>query len=218
MRISRLPVLSKEAFWIASTAGTYIPQNPSFPLTVLAALFSETVQAFCDHSDLSRYAGLVAGDNNLQDNFRQIVKGDRGNQETDGSFWRFNPRRAPTWSGSASVSDAVSIYLEVLLRTLRNGFSHFHWQYDDLSATNYWNAQHWSLVGAAPSFDLANRPENNFMAYIADAEGWDPSKFWQLRELRILVTPYVVLRYQLHLFLNQLLNGVRVDVFGRIVY
>jgi hypothetical protein len=114
-----------------------------------------------------------------------------------------------------STDDAVSVHLKQLLRTLRNGFLHFHWRYENLSALDYWNAQHWSTDGAtAPLFDLPNRSHKNYMAYIADAASWDPTRFWDLKGLRILVTPYSALRYYLHLSLQQLLNNSRVDVFG----
>jgi hypothetical protein len=179
-------------------------------LTVLAALFGETYEAFKQDAALSQFAAVLAGDANLREDFRRIVEGDSG-QDPDGSFWIFPPRG----TGRVSTDDAVSVHLEQLLRTLRNGFLHFHWRFVDLSALNYWNAQHWSTDGAAPEFDLANRPQKNHMAYVADAvPPWDPTHFWGLKELRILVTPYSVLRYHLHLSLQQLLNESRVDVFG----
>jgi hypothetical protein len=172
-------------------------------LTVLAALFGETYQAFHEHNALSQFATALAGEANLREDFRRIVEGDG-----DGSFWIFP-------LGRVSADDAVSVHLENLLRTLRNGFLHFHWRYDNLSALDCWNAQHWSTDGAAPEFDLANRPQKNYMAYVADAANWDPKRFWELRDLRILVTPYSVLRYYLHLSLQRLLTESRVDVFGR---
>jgi hypothetical protein len=119
-------------------------------------------------------------------------------------------------SGRVSVDDAVSVHLEQLLRTFRNGFMHFHWRYDNLSALDYWNAQHWSIDGSNPAFDLANRPRGNYMAYLADAAHWNPRNFWTLDNLRIVVTPYGELRYHLHLGLQQLLNDCRVDVFGKV--
>lgn len=175
-------------------------------LTVLAALFGETYQAFNEHNALSGFAAALSGEANLQEDFRRIVEGDSG----DGSFWIFPPQG----SGRVSANDAASVHLESLLRTLRNGFLHFHWRYDNLSALDYWNAQHWSTSGADSAFDLANRPQKNYMAYVADAANWNPRRFWQLSGLRILVTPYSVLRYHLHSSLQQLLNGSRVDVFG----
>jgi hypothetical protein len=178
-------------------------------LTVLAALFGETYQAFQERTALSQFAAVLAGEANLREDFRRIVEGDPG-QDPDGSFWIFHPRG----TGRVSTDDAASVHLEQLLRTLRNGFLHFHWRYDNLSALNYWNAQHWSTDGASPDFDLANRPQKNYMAYVADAAKWDPSRFWDLEDLRILVTPYSVLRYHLHLSLQQLLNESRIDVFG----
>jgi hypothetical protein len=113
-----------------------------------------------------------------------------------------------------STDDAVSVHLEQLLRTLRNGFLHFHWRFENLSALDYWNAQHWSTANAAPGFDLTNRPQKNYMAYVADADNWGKASFWNLNDLRILVTPFSVLRYHLHLSLQQLLNNSRVNVFG----
>ena len=101
------------------------------------------------------------------------------------------------------------------MRTLRNGFLHFHWRYENLSALDYWNAQHWSTDGAVPEFNLANRPQKNYMAYLVDAAiPWKPKCFWSMKNLRILVTPYSVLRYYLFLSLQRLLNESRCDVFG----
>jgi hypothetical protein len=178
-------------------------------LTVLAALFGETYQAFHEHRALRQFADVLAGEANLREDFRRIVEG-CNEQDPDGSFWIFAPRG----TGRVSTDEAVSVHLEQLLRTLRNGFLHFHWRYDNLSALDYWNTQHWSTDRAAPEFDLANRPQKNYMAYVADAANWDPRRFWDLGDLRILVTPYSVLRYHLHLSLNQLLNESRVNVFG----
>jgi hypothetical protein len=182
-------------------------------LTVLAALFAETYEAFSSNAR-SQFAGALAGDNDLREDFRRIVQGDRGKNESDGSFWMFE---STSGTGRVPTADVVSVHLETLLRTLRNGFQHFHWRYDDLSALDYWSAQHWSTAGADTAFDLGNRPQNNYMAYIADGFRWNARRFWQLSDLRILVTPYTVLRYHLHLSLNQLLNATRVDVFDRAV-
>jgi hypothetical protein len=176
-------------------------------LTVLAALFGETYQAFKEYSALSQFAAALAREPNLREDFRRIVDGD-SEQDPDGSFWIF---KGP---GRVCTDDAVSVHLEQLLRTLRNGFLHFHWRFEDLSALDYWNAQHWSTVNAAPAFDLSNRPPKNYMAYIADAADWGKAPFWDLNDLRILVTPYRELRYHLHLSLQQLLNNSRVNVFG----
>jgi hypothetical protein len=178
-------------------------------LTVLAALFGEIYQAFGERATLSQLAAILTREANLQEDFRRIVEGGSG-QDPACSFWIF----PPNGTGKVSTHDAVSTHLEQLLRTLRNGFMHFHWRYENLSALDYWNAQHWPTTGAAASgFDLANRPQKNYMAYIADG-GWDPTRFWDLNDLRILVTPYSVLRYHLHLSLQQILNDSRVDVFG----
>ena len=175
-------------------------------LTVLAALFGETYQACSSRPTLSEFAAALAGEASLREDFRQIVDG-----QGDGSFWIFSPRG----TGRVSTKDAVSVHLEQLLRTLRNGFLHFHWRYDDLSALDYWNAQGWPTNGAAPEFNITSRPKKNYIAYLADGKDWKAASFWQLEDLRILVTPYSVLRYFLHLILQQLLNGSRVNIFGQ---
>jgi hypothetical protein len=179
-------------------------------LTILASLFGEIYQAFKGHSARSDFAAALAGNANLREDFRQIVEGETG-QGASGSFWITGP------GGLARVStdDAIqSHHLKKLLRTLRNGFAHFHWRYDNLSARDYWHAQNWSTQGAPAAFDLNNRPPNNYMTYIADGIKWDPNRFWNLTDLRILATPIPCLRYFLHLNLQQLLNNTRIDIFG----
>jgi hypothetical protein len=111
-------------------------------------------------------------------------------------------------SGSSPLQN---FFLALLVRE----FTVVHWRYDDLSAIDYWNMQHWSTHGAPPAFDLANRPKKNYIAYVADASNWGRASFWELNNLRILVTPYSVLRYYLHAILQQLLNHSRIDLFER---
>jgi hypothetical protein len=188
---------------------TYPDNSVMSDLTILASLFGEIDQAFKDHSTRSDFASALAGDANLREDFRQIVEGDIG-QGANGSFWI-------TGSGGlerVSADDTIQHHLESLLRTLRNGFAHVHWRYDNLSAQDYWAAQNWSTQGAPAVFDLNNRPPKNYMTYIADGNSFDPNRFWYLRDLRILVTPVTYLRYFLHLNLQQLLNNTRVNIFG----
>jgi hypothetical protein len=176
-------------------------------LTILASLFGEIDQAFKDHSTRSAFAAALHGSADLREDFRKIVEGD-----ANGSFWITGQ------GGLARVSpdDAIQHHLEPLLRTLRNGFAHFHWRYDNLSALEYWHAQNWSTQRAPDAFDLNNRPPNNYMTYIADGKPpWAPNRFWELRDLRILATPIPCLRYFLHLNLQQLLNNTRIDIFGK---
>jgi hypothetical protein len=178
-------------------------------LTILGSLFGEIDQAFKEHSTRSDFAAALAGDANLREDFRQIVEGN-ADQRANGSFWI-------TGLGGlekVSADDTIQHHLETLLRTLRNGFAHFHWRYDNLSALDYWDAQNWSAQGAPVAFDLNNRPAKNYMTYIADGIGWDPNRFWNLGDLRIVATPIPCLRYFLHLNLQQLLNNTRVDMFG----
>jgi hypothetical protein len=152
-------------------------------------------------------ATIFRSEPNLREDYRRIVEGESA-KDPNGSFWMF------TGPGQVSTNDAVTTYMEDLLPTIRNGFLHFHWRFENQSAMEYWKAHHWSTYGADPRFNLPGRPEKNYSAYIADGSGWDPGKFWTLKNLRILVTPYHILRYHLHLSLQQLLNNKRVDVFG----
>jgi len=182
-------------------------------LTVLACLFGEMHQAFHEHGGPSAFANFVRADTLLQNDFRRLVEGSSP-MDRDGSFWHF----PPDGIGQVLLEQAVSEHLEWLLKTLRNGFLHFHWRYEDLSALDYWKALQWNTINAPAAFGLPNRPKKNYMAYVADGGGrrdpWNPNKFWSLPNLRILVTPYGILRYHLHLSLNYVLNGTRTDVFG----
>lgn len=191
-------------------AGFIYPDNSVMSdLTILASLFGEIDQAFKDHSTRSDFAAALAGDANLREDFRQIVEGE-SDQSADGSFWI----TSPVGLERVSTDDTIQHHLETLLRTLRNGFAHFHWRYDNLSARDYWDTQKWSTQGAPVAFDLNNRPAKNYMTYIADGKCWAPNRFWNLKDLRILATPIPCLRYFLHLNLQQLLNITRVNIFG----
>jgi hypothetical protein len=181
---------------------TYPDDSMMSDLTVLAALFGETYEATNQHQALTTFATALTNAADLRGDLKQIV-----NAEGYGSFWILP-------GGRVSDDDAVSVHLELLLRTLRNGFLHFHWRYEDLSALQYWNAQHWATTRQDPTFDLPNRPQNNYMAYIADGHPWNPNQFWSIRNLRILVTRYTDLRYFLHSILQQLLTESRFDIFG----
>jgi hypothetical protein len=178
-------------------------------LTILASLFGEIYQAFNDHSALSDFAATLAESTNLRKDFRQIVEGCEG---ANGSFWITRQGKLER----LSTDDAIQKHhLKKLLRTLRNGFAHFHWLYTDLSALAYWQAQNWSTQGAPAEFKLNDRPPNNYMTYIADGKPpWNPNCFWDLGDLRILATPIPCLRYFLHLNLQQLLNNTQDDIFN----
>ncbi len=104
--------------------------------------------------------------------------------------------------------------LAEIWRTLRNGFAHFHWRYDDLSASDYWTQQKWDTATAQTAFNLHGRAASNYTAYIVDAYPWNPNKFWDMPDLRVIVTPFGIFRYHLHRFLNIVLNGDKKDVFG----
>ncbi len=150
-------------------------------------------------------AAIVKADADLKSDFYRIVEG-ASDSDPDGSFWHFPRGRVP-------LHEAVDTELEHVLRTLRNGFAHSHWLYDNLSAVKYWMKLGWQTASSPVEFHLQDRPVKNFMTYIADAYPWNPQDFWNMKNLRILVTPSHVLRYHLHLFLNCVLNGSRENVF-----
>lgn len=153
------------------------------------------------------FAELVKSDTELYLDARRIVEG-ASSDDPDGSFWHF-----PT--GQVSLEDASGPQLSKVMRTLRNGFAHSRWFYADLSAIDYWKELRWDVTKADSRFNLTNRPRNNYTIYIADATvPWDPENFWEMPDLRILITHSSILRYHLHLMLNYILNGSRDDVFN----
>jgi hypothetical protein len=79
-------------------------------------------------------ADLVKREPFFQQQFFQIVEGDLNNP--NGEFWH---QVKPGTLSRISTHDAVNRHLESLFRTLRNGFAHAHWLYEDLSASDYWN-------------------------------------------------------------------------------
>jgi hypothetical protein len=157
-------------------------------------------------------ADLVRRDPFLQQQIFQIVEGD--GRDPDGEFWL--QRKCGTLS-RLRTHDAVNKYLKDVLRTLRNGFAHANWLYEDLSASDYWKKRGWDTTNAPAVFNLSQRAKKNYLTYIADAHDFDGLRFWKLENLRILITPAHVLRYHLHLLLKFLLTGHKVDVFGSVV-
>ena len=144
----------------------------------------------------------------LKKQFVRILEGDH--QAHDGEFWH-----TPKTGRLCQVRrDDAPNHLHEVLRTLRNGFAHAHWLYEDLTASDYWKKRGWK--GKTPrAFDLENRPKNNYLTYIADARPpFKPDHFWDLKDLRILITPAPVLRYHLHAVLNVMLTGREIDIFG----
>ena len=137
-----------------------------------------------------------------------------------GEFW-FSPvcktkpkKRDPKQLTKIADTDAEKSLPEIW-RTLRNGSAHGRWAFGDFGAVDYWKQNGWDTTGAHPDFTIATRGVDNYVVYIADAavKPWDGSKFWELNDLRILVTPSGTLRFWLHKFLNVLLNGDHTNVF-----
>jgi hypothetical protein len=185
--------------WFVYPNHTMIPD-----LVFLWSLFSDVYQAV---GGPAPFADFIKADAELLSDVRGIVEGAPPVDQA-GSFWHFP-------SGQIPLNDAIDSQLGDVLKTLRNGFAHSHWYLADLSAVDYWRELGWDIKGADPRFDLGGRPSRNFMMYVADANvrAWDPTNFWALKDLRILVTPSHVLRYHLHLMHNYALNGSRANVF-----
>lgn len=195
---------------IPQSNGLYLyPNEPMISdMVYLWAVFSNVYEILGKTGEL---ATIVRREQVLKGDIRRIVEGD-SSTDPDGSFWH-----SP--AGSYSLQEvpldrAVDAELNQVFRTLRNGFAHSNWLYDDLTALEYWKKRGWQTADAAAGFRLENRPAKNYMTYIADAKKFDPQRFWGLEDLRILVTHSGVLRHHLHTFLNYLLNGSRKDVFG----
>jgi hypothetical protein len=131
----------------------------------------------------------------------------------------------PTGPGQFWTSSGGSFQVETrrgvqefasLARTLRNGYAHFHWHYDDLSATDYWNSMGWDTANAPGHFDLSSRGSGGYLAYIVD--GTPPlhgATFWATKSLRILVAKYVLVRWHLYRFIRVLLDGTDDNLFDR---
>ncbi len=186
-----------------NTIFTYPDASMISDLMVFWSLFAEVYELL--KSTPVKPEVFCTEDPSLQRDFYRIIE--------DGEFWE-----SPTGVGSlrsVSLSDAVPGCLNEIWRTLRNGFAHFHWHYEDLSAEDYWRRQGWDTTGAPAAFALPTRGKHNYKGYIVDAGGtWSSANFWGMKNLRIIVTPYGILRYHLHRFLNVVLNGSSKDVFG----
>ena len=177
-------------------------------MVYLWAVFTDIYEILGTPDEL---ATIVRGDADLKKDIERIIEGN-SSSDADGSFWHKRGRGSLL---QVPLHEAVDTELKQVFRTLRNGFAHSNWLYENLGALEYWNKRGWQTANASPEFHLESRPAKNYMTYIADANDWDPLDFWGLRDLRILATPSHVLRYHLHLLLNNILNGSRKDVFGR---
>jgi hypothetical protein len=205
-------------FWFTSGAGTpprSVPDQAGQPWFIYPkqTMVADLVFLWCVFMDVytilgppAELARIIQSDENLRSDFHSIIEGTSA-ADPDGSFWQIPGGRVP-------LAEAEGTQLRNVLRTLRNGFAHSSWLFEDLSAVEYWNRLGWQTANAFPTFDLHNRPAKNYMMYIADAaRPWEPQNFWSMTDLRLLVTPSTVLRFRLHLFLNYLLNGSRENVF-----
>jgi hypothetical protein len=172
-------------------------------LTFLWSVFADVHQIL---GGSAKMATFVHGDPFLTAQFRSIVEGDSEHGGC-GEFWHFPGGRVP-------LQGATGQELAQVLRTLRNGFAHSHWLFDDLSAIDYWNALEWETGSAPPEFNIERRPRKNYTIYIADGCDFRPDTFWRGRDrdLRILVTSAHLLWYDLHRFLNYLLFGSKENI------
>jgi hypothetical protein len=187
--------------------GGYMYPNGSMvtDLTVLWSFFVEVYEALGKHVKL---AELVQQSPELMSEFDRIVEG-TSPVDPDGEFWHIENGQL------VQLQKTVDKDLKSVLKTLRNGFAHSLWCYDNLSALEYWKKRGWDTQNAPVEFKIQDRPAKNYRMYIADgAPKFDPKKFWTTKDLRILVTASTVLRYHLHLILNFVLNNSRVDIFG----
>ena len=188
----------------------YPDQTMIADMVYLWAVFTDVYEILGKADEL---ATIIKGDADLKEHIRRIIEGN-SSSDADGSFWH---KMGQGSLQQVPLHDAVDTELKHVLKTLRNGFAHSNWLYEDLSALEYWQKRGWQTANAPPAFCLQNRPAKNYMTYIADtsARDWrNEPDFWRMPDLRILVTRSPVLRYHLHLFLNYVLNGSRKDLFG----
>jgi hypothetical protein len=172
------------------------------------------------------FAALIRQDQGLSYDFYRILEGHEPNRP-DAEFWQSqggNLVRVP-------LAQASSIKLSAVLRTLRNGGAHANYAYTNRSAKEYWDEMGWPSDDGGhrnavafgfgdrrdKKYGNGNRPPENYMIYLADAPGWNVNKFWDQKDLRLLVMPATILRYHLHVFLNTIFHGIRGDVFGNLV-
>jgi hypothetical protein len=183
-------------------------------LSFLWTCFSELYENF-KKNDISVLVNAVVADNYCCFQLKRIVEGD---PQQKGYFWT-----AANGNGTTARSLPFSSFAQVdyrgLLDLLRNGYSHFQWQFADLEASAYFQRMGW-VGGQAPS-DFPQEKAYNHTLYIADAlpDQWKALKsnnqaFWSMKNLRVLATPAHLLRYHLHTLLNYLLVSQKVDVFG----
>ncbi len=177
-------------------------------ITVLWALLNEMYEAIRESSgeDADQaVASLFTSNPGLDLPFLNILK--------NGEYWRTDTLQQPSFR---RVPDSeIATRLPEIWRTLRNGFSHFHWRYNNIDAQRYWADQQWDTSSAEPAFDLPNRTANNYTAYIIDAKlPWNSSAFWSMKDLRIIVMKYDTFRYWIFVFLNLLLNDDGKGPFG----
>jgi len=179
---------------------TYSDASMISDLTVLWALFCEVYE-----SGAIDVNGFLSADPSLEFQLRRIIE--------DGEFWD-SPHPGRRTLRQIPLAGAVTGRLPDVCRVLRNGFAHFNWRYENLSAEDYWKRNGWDTLSPQPAFNLRTRGPNNYTAYIVDAAPpWNSTAFWDMKNLRIVVTPFHILRYHLHLFLNVLLNGSAANVF-----
>jgi hypothetical protein len=190
---------------------TYSDESMVPDIMVLLSLFGEMYEAFVTATAnlADRNAALAAffaADPTLVREIRRLLE--------EGEYWESAAPGTRTLIQVPLVA-AVPGRLPEISQVLRNGSAHFHWRYENLSAQDYWVRQGWDVGGHHSAFGLMTRAAVNYKAYIVDATPpWNSARFWDMRNLRILVTQFTVLRYHLHTFFNILLNGRSEDVFG----
>jgi hypothetical protein len=183
----------------------------SFLWTCLCELHA----VFKNEDKLDLLVDAVKADPYSNSQLQRIVEGD---PQQRGYYWTATPSSGPPARSLPFASFQNSDY-KGLLQLLRNGYSHFRWQFTDRTASDYFQEMKWT-GGQAPS-DFPQQNAYNHTLYIADADSgeWKLLRnkgkgFWLMSGLRVLATPAHLLRYHLHALLNFLLVSQKVDVFG----
>jgi len=168
--------------WHLGNGWLYPNDSVVTDLTVLWSLFCETYEIIKEHvqapAQALNLAPFFAADQRLVNEFSRIFN-------EGGEFWE-SPGGPGTLQQTAQAA-AVPARLTEICRTLRNGYAHFHWGYDFLSALDYWTEQGWGTAAPVAAFGLAGRGAG-YTAYVADARRpWNAAQFWAMNDLRIFV-------------------------------
>lgn len=184
--------LTKERGIPIPNSDRFIYPNDSIlsDITVLAALFSEF------YEQASRDFSLLVPQ--YPEAFKVLT-------EMVQIFWRET-------SGNLSLDATNPDHMELLSKTLRDGFQHFNYRYGDWTSKEYFQ----QLSSVVPAVVLAKIPNvitdehrdksEGYYCYLIDFKYI--GRIGQFKDVRVVKTTYADLRYKLHLFFAKMFAKV----------